>query len=311
MAFALLALFFLISLGFAQNSTPAAPALSERGSLFKIGHDVDVKSNELAENIISIGGKVTIEGEVKESVIVVGGSLTVSGKIGEDVYVFGGNVSLGENAVIGGDVRLSDGELLQSPSAQVHGQIRKDQFWPGNAEGWDRFGERAFRSVRIPSGVSFFVGLIMTLIFGLLLGYLMPKQLEAQANAIQAQPLKVFGWGILACLLFVPIVITLVLTILGILLIPLVVLAYVFAGLMGVIACSLFVGNEVSKRLQSTPMAMLAVLALGIVVLAVVRLIPVIGEILTLLLWLMGFGVVLSTRFGTHAGKPPSPQAPQ
>lgn len=55
------------------------------------------------------------------------------------------------------------------------------------------------------------------------------------------------------------------------------------------------------KREHISPVAALAI---GLVILGLIRLIPVLGAIVTLVLWLFGFGIVLGTRFGTRSYDP-------
>lgn len=288
---------FAVSLS-AQEEGAQATQVKDRGSLFKIGRAVYLAINERAENIITLGGDVTILGKVSETVIATGGEVRISGEVKESVIAVGEDVILEAGAVIGGDVVSVGGEVELDPAAVVQGEIKGEEYWSRLAEGWDEAGRFGARFLAGRSWFGFIAGLIASLVIGLISAHFLPGQMQNQSEAIGRAPLQVFGWGILAAIIFIPLCILLGITILGIPLIPFLMLAYIYAGFVGLIACSLLLGKNLAAGLRLGSPGMIGSLVIGIVVIALVRLIPVLGEIVTVIVVLLGFGAVVITRFG-------------
>ena len=81
----------------------------------------------------------------------------------------------------------------------------------------------------------------------------------------------------------------------GFLLIPIINLAFAVAGLLGAIAAGIWVGRKILPRREVPFIAFLV----GMLILAVISLIPIAGGLIILMLNLFGFGAVLLSRVGT------------
>lgn len=134
---------------------------------------------------------------------------------------------------------------------------------------------------------------------GGLLIHFAPSPMEELAAAITKAPGGVILWGIVAIVLFVPLVILLGLTIIGIPVIPLLFLTYIIAGFLGLIGCSLLLGDKLAELVRFRTKSLMGSLVIGLIVLALLRLIPVIGGLITFAIGLLGLGAVIVTRFGT------------
>ena len=243
---------------------------------------------------------MTVRGQVKESVIAIGGVIRVSGEVKENVIAVGEDVILEAGAVVGGDAVSMGGEIRRDPSAMVRGEIKGEEYWTKLTGKWDKAGRFAARFLSGRSWFGFFAWFTAALVLGWLIASLLPQPMQNQSDAIRRAPLQVLGWGVLAALLFVPLIILLAITILGLPLVPLLMLVYAYAGFIGVIACSLLLGQNLGGSLKLGNFGMLGSLAIGLLVIALVRLIPILGELVTLLVWLLGFGAVIVTRFGAQ-----------
>ena len=295
----LLAGLMVASAGYAQETqTPSAGV--ERGSLIKFGEGVTLAENERTDNVVVFGGDVTVRGDVRQNVVAIGGQIRVSGTVRDVVVAVGQDVILEAGAVVDGDVVSVGGDVQRDSSAVVNGDVTVVA-WSGLGESWDEilgFGLLAFLGLTIWG----FVGwLIVMFVIGWLLLSLLPQPMARQTDALRTSPMHTLGWGVLAFLLFVPLMMVLVFTILGIFLIPLLVLAYVYAGIVGVVVSALLLGHKLSDPLKRERISPVSALAIGLVILGLIRLVPVLGAVVTLVLWLFGFGVIVATRFGTRA----------
>jgi len=292
--------FLLVPTSDAQDGVQSPSASVERGSLIKFGEGVTLAENERTDNVVVFGGDVTVLGHVRHSVVVIGGNVRVSGRVGDAVVSVGQDVALEPGAVVEGDVVSVGGDVRRDPAASVQGEVTVVA-WSGLGESWDEilgFGLLAFLGLSLWG----FVGwLVVMFVIGWLLLSLLPRPMGRHTEALRTSPMHTLGWGVLAFLLFVPLIMVMVFTILGIFLIPILVLAYVYAAVIGVVTASLLLGHRLSDPLKREQISPVAALAIGLVILGLIRLIPVLGAIVTLVLWLFGFGVVLGTRFGTRA----------
>ena len=82
----------------------------------------------------------------------------------------------------------------------------------------------------------------------------------------------------------------------GVLLIPISNLAFAVAGLLGAIAAGLWSGQKILSRRET---ARFMPFSVGMLILAVMSLIPIAGGLIILMLDLFGFGAVLLSRVGT------------
>jgi hypothetical protein len=107
----------------------------------------------------------------------------------------------------------------------------------------------------------------------------------------------------------------LVVTVVGILLVPVQIIAVIAAGVLGVTALTFHVGQALPfARVQAAPMV--AKLALGTAIFVLLTAIPFLGALVWIAVWLLAFGAVLRTRFGqtpvlpiATTAMPPAPPA--
>ncbi len=88
---------------------------------FSFGEDIFVAKDEVQKNIVSFGGRITVEGRVKENIVAFGGSITLSGEVGDTVVGFGSNITIKSTAVIRGDIASIGGILNKEPGCVIEG----------------------------------------------------------------------------------------------------------------------------------------------------------------------------------------------
>ena len=302
---------------------------------------------------VRIGGPVRIERDevVNGAVVAVLGSVTVEGEVEDDVVAVAGNIRLGPDANVRGSVTVVGGRLDIDPQARVGGEVNeigfdvpRVRFRPFEVWGW-RF--HPFQHWWFSPSFDLFAVSLRMLLFGLLSAVLVlaaPNRIGRIERRVVAEPWKSGLVGLLAQLLFVPLlvltVIILVVSIIGIpllLLIPFALLALLFALLTGFAGAASRVGRWAQERFGLAPQNRYVALVIGLAAIWVLSLIghlvalggwPVwglaamfsaIGFLVEYLAWTVGFGAALLTRFGTRpAGEapravpelPPEPLAP-
>jgi uncharacterized RDD family membrane protein YckC len=284
-------------------------------NVFVVGHNAALAKDQKADSVIAIFGSATAEGEVSDvvvsvigntkaygpvgdSVVAVFGNTYVDGKVGDLVVSVFGTVELGPNADVQ-DVVAVGGDFKRDPKAIVHGEIRNvvlggifaDMDW---LHSW--FVQCAMRGRLLGFGphlawawwIAFsFLGLYVVL--GLLFG----RGMYRCVDTLEQRP----GYSILTALLTVllaPVVmIILVLTGVGIAILPFLGAALFFAGIFGKAVMLAWLGKRVMSPFGVLPAA-LAVLVGGVLILLSYT-VPILGIVLYKLFGWVGLGVVVYT----------------
>lgn len=126
---------------------------------------------------------------------------------------------------------------------------------------------------------------------------LFPKQVKAAGDAVTEKTGPVLGWGILAAVLAVPLMILLAITIIGIPLILVQIIVLTAAVLLGYTGIVDLVGRRIVK--SASPAGSLGTIALGVLIIGLIAMIPVLGAIVSLAVFIIALGAALATRFGT------------
>jgi hypothetical protein len=200
-------------------------------NIFKAGRDVTVDEGQVVDNVVTIGGQITVNGLVEQNVLAIGGSVVLTNKavVRGKVIVVGGVVAKGSGSHVFGDItEINSSTLSEAVNSAMRGEL----------EGWSLI-------LNIISLCFFAIILIISLIMTLLI----PRSLAVIANAIQTNRLKSFLWGILATLMIVPVFMLLAISIIGIFLIPLAFTALLLAAIVGFIAFGSLLGNFIISKI--------------------------------------------------------------
>jgi hypothetical protein len=263
-----------------------AVAWAEAKNIVKIGDDITIERDQEINNVINIGGQVTVNGLVENNVLVAGGS-----------------VVLASNAVVRGNVVCIGGVIVKSNDAQVFGDITEinssniatviNSAIHGEWEGWSWI----FAVVSI---CFFFV----IFIFALLITLLIPRPIIFISGVISGRKAKSFLWGILVMMLIWPFAVLLAISIVGIPLIPLEFTLVLLAGVVGFISTgSLFGRFFLVKIIKSSEPGLVRATLCGLILLWLIGWIPYIGWIIKAVVATAGLGGVLLALF-TSREKP-------
>ena len=323
----------------AQDSDTSA-AQSDR-QIVSIGHNSYLPAGEDAEAVVSVMGNTKVDGNVSDSAVAVLGNVTLNGSAGDsavavlgDVYVNGkvdhdvvsvlGNVTLGPQAVVGGEVTNVLGNVERSPTAVVQGgttNVMSGIF--GNIDGLHNWIQDCLLYGR-PLAPSLDVSwawwfALATLGLYVLIAAVFQDAVRRCLHTLETHPGPSLLTTIIAVLLLPIVLLALVITVVGIAIIPLLWIALICAGIFGRVVAIAWIGGRClrpnSPATASRPM--LEVLVGGLIVL-LLYMVPILGFFLFTLLGWFGFGAVLymlllATR-GTPAtarpasgGTPPGP----
>lgn len=246
---------------------PSDPDASEpsvrSGSRVRFGGSIVVEKDELAEEAVSIGGSVRIDGEVTRDAVAVGGPVKINGRVGGNVTAVGSSVHLGPEAVVEGDVTSVGGTIERAKGAQIHGSEQevspfRSGRWDRRSDDWDFDGDFGPFSVLGASMRVFgsMLGLIAVVLFSWLCLLLARGSMERVEARIAAEPWKAAGIGLAGSLSLLPllvvIAVVLAITIIGclfvVLLYPVLAVVIFFAYLFGYAVVALRVGRWFEGR---------------------------------------------------------------
>jgi hypothetical protein len=285
---------------------------------------------------VRIGGSVTVDEDevVAGNVVAVGGSARVRGEVRGDVVAVGGSVDLGPRAVVSQDVVVVGGALRREPGSVIEGQLHEVGFGDIDFGDWRwRWGSTPFawpwlgRTFALMSTAGRIAILCLLAAVVLLLGREDIERISARAAA---EPLKAGAIGILAQLLFLPVLIVtiviLVATIVGIpllLLIPFALVGLGIVALVGFTGVAYRLGGLVGSRCGWNLPGPYAATIIGILVivspLLLARLLAFIGGpifpmtlglgiiafLAEYLVWTVGFGAVALVWYNRPRATPP------
>lgn len=259
------------------------------------------------DDIVCIGGEVTIDGEVRGSVVVVGGVLTVSGRVRGDVVAVASKVHLHDTAYIRGNFVSVSGPVDRAASAHIAGEYHSIDL-----PNLGRFATGRGLFLYLLS-LFLWVGVIVTafrFMAVLVVAAIAPARVEGALEAPRVSWILAFFLGFIVHVFA---------TIVGLLLIlPIVTSPIGFAlwlGVrvvvwMGLAAIYLEIGRNISKTAFGNRLSYFGSILLGFTIFAVVGLIPFIGWFVTGILSSTALGLMLLTRFGNRRHQAPAPYMP-
>ncbi len=238
------------------------------GNIFAAGNSVILDDGVESNAVYATGNDVSFAGETK-ALYIAGSEVTISGKVDGDAYIEGADVTITDDAVITGKLKIaSANEPEVSDSAKTgdydYEQIKEDENSVAGKPGigaifWGKIKSCLFWIVAMGA-------------FGMLLVWLFNSHLENAAELLRTRPGVMIGSGVVTWFC-VPIV-ALIMCISYILapVAGLLMLAYVFFLCIGLA----FAGASLIKLFLPKMNPFLSAL-IGIAALEIIRVIPVIG----------------------------------
>ncbi len=284
-----------------------------------VGGDVDSKGGNLIINGLVEGDVTMALGQVE-----LGPNASVTGHI----YVDRGLIKKADTAIVGSmeigekltpvelQEEIEDDYLVDRPRermgeriadqviTRVNSIMRRVSFLPqiGPGREWQMF----------PTMFVGFYGSIARGMFNMLILFavaaltqtLFPGQVKTAGDAVSVKAGPVIGWGLLATVLSIPVVILLGLSIIGIPLMLVVLMVLAVAAILGYAAITGLVGERLIYRTSPTAKVnLLGTIAIGVLLIGLVSMIPVIGWFVSWFIYAVAIGAALVTKFGTQASR--------
>lgn len=311
------------------------PDETVQGDLQAFGGTVVVRGT-VTGDLSAVGGAVQIPGTVQGSVEASAGSVEISGTVGGDVDVAAGSLLVADGATVRGslnggagsavfagtvegDVTVGADTLRFADTASVGGDLRYDA---DDVSGLDAVsvggtvtrdeglvtGPQFSFAPQIPSWGSVLYGLVANLLLGALLVAGLPAYSSRLAERVSADPLRLGAAGFVA-LVGVPVVLVLVaITVVGIPLALIGLLAYLVALWVGFVYGAYAVGAWALDR-AGVETSRWVHLAVGVVAFSLVGVVPVLGALLQFAALLLGLGALALGGYRRLRGRRPGAAA--
>jgi hypothetical protein len=299
--------------------TPQSPKLPQLPQLPDIG-DKSQKNIHYNDVVLIGHGRIIKEDEVVNDAVVIGADLTVYGIVNGDAVCIGGNLSVGPQAVIKGDVVNIGGQLTIDPLARTNGELVNVDGLPfgflKNMKGADfkNIADKMSIVGKILRLTVDCVCILFILFFAFLMVVFMPRQFNHIEEYLNNEFPRCTLLGI-ACMVGVPIVTVLfVISMVGILAVPFLLLAIIVSCMMGYVVFSRILGSKILANRPIMLQILIGLVLLHIPILAgdilllsngfipavIGHIFRVIGIVIFLCVNFIGLGAVVYSVWGTR-----------
>jgi uncharacterized RDD family membrane protein YckC len=290
-------------------------------AIVRVGQDYTLPADEVAREVRSVFGDVTVKGRVERDVVVVFGNvhLASTAVVDGSLAVLGGSATIDPGAVVDRDLIVAGGTLTApadfSPGGThfVVGSIRLGNAlkgivpWITRGLLWGRLIVPELGWVWLVAGIAFLVYLVVSLLFD--------RPVRACADAIVARPISALLLGLLVLVLTIPVLVILAATVIGLAIVPFVLCAMLVGGLFGKVGVARAIGRAVvpessaDSKLQSTRS-----FVLGSAVMMLAYAVPLVGIMTWALTGVLAVGAAAMMFRGAlrreHPAREPVPVAP-
>lgn len=268
------------------------------------GQDLVIGEDEEVNDAVATGGSLEVKGHVRGSAVAIGGKLTIrnTARVDGDAVGIGGPIVIEPGAKLHGD-RVSVGGSVGSV---IRGLAERGLLHRGSSahdDDDDSDHESVFAHI-----FGKLLRALLAFVLGLLLISFAPDRVKRVSVYLEERPMFAAGAGFLLTLCFIPLCVMLAITLIGIPLIPVLVIALLLLLVVGYTSLLVYVGDKLPiLQTRKTP---LLSLALGAAVMFVIDLVPYLGPFIVLSAALVAAGAALLSRLGsdrsTPGGTPPA-----
>ncbi len=284
----------------------------------------------------TVGGDVAVElgnldvfGEVLGNIISNGKMLQIDGTVAGNINLTRGILELNPGAVVKGEVRIGQGLYYlaagaEAASVTVEQELSRAEvdrlFSPGGLPNWLNLNLGPFSSIiRNNSMKNFFdrlpflaarhrletrlINLFFHFALAALVYVLFPKNINNISNAVKDKTASVLLWGLLGTFFALPLALLLTVTIIGIPLVLIEIALLFVAWIMGYAGITLLAGSKIREALSIGEGSPLGEIALGVIILGIIRFIPLLGFLTGIAVFILALGASLATRIGSAGGE--------
>ena len=273
MFFVILLLAFAVS-GFAEIS---GLDLMSNKDMIKVGGNVAVGKNDIVKSAISVNGNVSVDGFVKE-----------------DAVAIGGDIVLGKKAKVVGDAISIGGKIVKEKGAVLIG----DEVEISLGKATCMVPLITYQNIALLGTTFKLLSFFSVLLIAIIAIKLFPNRVGKISYFAERFPIKAIFLGLLAIILAISFILVLLLSMVGMVFIPLYVLFLIALVFLGHISVAQLAGKKFLAKFKKYNRPMAFELLVGILFLMAISMIPLIGKLVTPIVILMGLGSVLATRIG-------------
>ena len=264
----------------------------------------------VAHDMVTVFGGAKMTGKAGHDMVTVFGNVEVNGPVKHDLVVVFGSVKLGPNARVGHDCLAVFGKIDRDPKAVLTHEPVEVMPWFSSLGDYIRTGPLMGRPLPPGSGLAWIVVSLYFLLY-LLVAVILPKPAAACVRQLDQRPILSFGVGILIMVLLAPLYFILIVTGVGMVLIPFIVLVETAFIILGKTATLEFIGLQIRRRFS--PVAEdgpVFAFLMGFILVTLIYMVPVLGGLLWLALRPFALGAAVMSLFGKTNGNGNSPPAP-
>ena len=272
-----------------------------------VGGEIDI-TGEVGRNVSFGAGDVTIGGAayIAGSIAGAAGNVLISSPVDGDIRVASGNLTISE--AVGGDIKAGTDQLRITSQARVEGDVT---YWsPLDAsieytasisgtvtkrQGIQNYDRQMNQKRAFDSGYWIY-WILTSLVVGLILTHLLPKAMTTSSEILAKRPWKslLIGFGVL---ILMPLASVLVMvTVVGIPVGIISLLTYGIALYLAKFVSMVCAGNWVLQKTNKGKSSLKMMFAVGLLIFAVLKLVPILSFIAGLSFLLFGLGAMaLST----------------
>lgn len=249
-----------------------------------VNDDASLASGQIKLNSNSI---------INNTLTAAAGAISLNGQVVNQAWLIGGKINILEGAKVGGDLKVfHQSEPIIHPQSKISGDLITKQL---ESNDFDYQNDFNFKDTKVVKKITTFMvvqklmALVIEILIGALLIYLAPKLSKTLVKLSQKKPGQTIGWGFLTVVIFPVVFILLLISLIGIPLAVLSVFVFSFSIYLARLLSGLSLGNNLLKDKKLKPYHSLA---LGMLILSVLKLIPVVGWLVYFIFILNGLGTL-------------------
>lgn len=262
-----------------------------------VGDDLHIAGGEVLisgvvkGDVITAGGKIRLDKDaiIEGYLIALGGQVTLEGQVKDSVRVFAGNLEVRSGAVLNNleanveEANISDLAIIQGEK-QIHITPKMEK----NIDKESRKPEFAgvYSAFKI-------IGFLSKLLVLLILVRFLGKHVNALISPILKSPISTLGWGTLKLFITPFIILTLLITIIGMPLAFILTVLYFLSFYLSSLVVSIALGQWFAGQKWFKVKNKYLQASLGLFVISLISIIPLIGTLVGLIILLLGLGAIL------------------
>lgn len=265
------------------------------GDLRVFGGQIDL-SAKIHDDVTLAAGqiKLTDKTHIQNTLTTAAGATALNGQVDGKAWLNGGQIDILSQARLGNDLKIyHQADPSISPQARISGDLITQRFESGENQGPNQyiFGKtKMFKKFTAFVVIQKIVSLAIEILIGALLISLLPKLAKKLTKLAQIEPSKNIGWGFLTVIVVPILSVLLFISLIGIPIAVVVLMLYGISFYLARVLAGVSLGNQLLKDKQFKKS--FHDLALGLLILSILKLIPIFGWLVYFFFILNGLGAL-------------------